>query len=67
VVVLAGTPPVGMRTFQEENSLALYGFGGILSEFRVGLVLQESGDILVVIRSTQHHGGITFVSQKYGE
>jgi hypothetical protein len=29
--------------------------------------LQESGNFLVVIRSTQHHGGITFVSRKYGE
>jgi hypothetical protein len=29
--------------------------------------LQETGDLLVVIRSTQHHGGITFVSRKYGE
>jgi hypothetical protein len=51
----------------QENSLALHGFDGILFEFRVGLVLQESGDLLVVILSTQHHGGITFVSRKYGE
>jgi hypothetical protein len=50
----------------QENSLTLYGFRGITLKLCVGIVLQESGDLLVLIRSTHHHGDITFVSRKYG-
>jgi hypothetical protein len=52
------------RLLQEKNSLALYGIRGVLLQLLVGLVLQESSDLPVVVRSIQYHDLIALVTIK---